>query len=226
MNKRQLLIFGLGDIAEVAHDCFESDTDYEVIGHVVHEKYMPNKHQIEFEVFPFENIGLTHPCNEYSIFIALGYKNLNYNKKLIYNLVKEKGYCTPNYIHSNAVIMTDKIGENNFVLENAVIQARATIGNNNLIGAQSLIGHHSEIKNHNYIGSTACLCGHNKIGSLNFVGSKSVTAGHVTIGDSNYIGPSCKVFNNLNNDEVLIERSTDALNTNYNKIQNVLLKSM
>ena len=86
----------------------------------------------------------------------MGYKNLNYNKKLIYNLVKEKGYCTPNYIHSNAVIMTDKIGENNFVLENAVIQARATIGNN-LIGAQSLIGHHSEIKNHNYIGSTACL---------------------------------------------------------------------
>ena len=50
-----------------------------------------------------------------------------------------------NYISSKACVSTKDIGENNFIIDNSVIQPFVKLGSNIVVMGGGLIGHHSVV---------------------------------------------------------------------------------
>lgn len=187
--KNKLIIFGTGDIAELANFYFSKDSLYEVVAFTVDKQYLNSTKFCNLPVVAFENITEEYPPSVYSIFIALSYSNMNETRKQKYFLAKSLGYSIASYISSNATILNcDCIGENCFILENNTIQPFVSIGNNVTLWSGNHIGHHSKISDHTFVSSHVVISGGVEIGSQCFIGVNATLRDHIKIGNNCVVG--------------------------------------
>ena len=77
MKSKKLIIFGTGDIAQLANHYFENDSEYTVVAFTVDKDYCLSDQFEEKPLVPFEDVQSIYDTNEYEMFIALSYKNMN-----------------------------------------------------------------------------------------------------------------------------------------------------
>src|SRR6056297_2740308 len=119
---RKLVIFGAGDIAELAHYYFTYDSDYEVAAFSVDGDYLKKDRFAKLPVVAFEEVQKAYPAEDCDMFVALSYAKLNAIRKEKYLAAKDMGYGIASYISSRAsVLNNDRIGENCFILEDNTI---------------------------------------------------------------------------------------------------------
>lgn len=207
--KKSLIIFGSGDIAQLAHYYFSTDSDYEVIAFTVDY----NHHTADFfcglPVIAFEDILIKYPPEHYELFIALSYSKLNAIRKSKYLSAKAKGYTIASYISSNATILNNKIGENCFILENNTIQPFVTIGNNITLWSGNHIGHHSTINDHSFLASHIVISGGVEIGEQCFIGVNATLRDHIKIGDKCVIGAGVLLLSDAEPEGVYLGKDTE-----------------
>ena len=104
---KKLIIFGTGDIAQLAHYYFTSDSEYEVEAFTVDSQFIESKTFIEQPVVPFEEVASHYPPDKYDMFIALSYSRLNAVRKEKYLAAKAIGYSLANYISTKATVLND-----------------------------------------------------------------------------------------------------------------------
>ena len=204
MQKKRLLIFGLGQAAELAFFYFKSDSDYSVEAFSVDKAYLKNDQFCGLPVIAFEEIQNKFPPSEFEMFIALGYSEINAIRKKKYLAAKQKGYTLPSYISSRATIFdANNIGDNCFVLENNTIQPFVTIGNNVTLWSGNHIGHHSKVEDHVFVASHAVISGGVKIGSKSFIGVNATLRDNISIGEGCVIGAGALVNKNIRSNYVV-----------------------
>ena len=185
----KIIIFGTGDIAQIANYYFKIDSGHEVVAFTVNEAYLNEK---EFEGLPivsFEEINKLHPPEEYKMFIALSYSKMNKIREAKYHEAKEKGYELVSYVSSKCTYLSQyQPGDNCFIFEDNTIQPFVKIGNNVTLWSGNHIGHHSEIDDHNFISSHVVISGHCKIESNCFVGVNSTLAHKVHLAKETLVG--------------------------------------
>jgi sugar O-acyltransferase (sialic acid O-acetyltransferase NeuD family) len=187
--KKPLVIFGSGDIAQLALFYFSRDSVYEVVAFTVDADYLTNTTFCGLPVFAFEEITKQYSPDQADFFIALSYSKLNTVRKEKYVAVKAKGYQLASFISSHAIILTDNcIGENCFIFENNIIQPFVTIGNNVTLWSGNHIGHHSTIKDHCFIASHVVVSGGVEIGEQCFIGVNATLRDHIKIGERCVVG--------------------------------------
>ena len=69
MNK-PIVIFGAGDIAEVAHYYFKHDSDQDVVAFTVDQEFLDKKELFGLPVIPFEKILDIYPPADFDVFIC------------------------------------------------------------------------------------------------------------------------------------------------------------
>lgn len=189
MSKRKLVIFGHGDIAQLAHYYFSTDTDFEIVAFTVDSEYVDRTTVCDLPLVPFDRITETYPAEYFQLFIALSYSRLNIIRKEKYERAKSLGYTLASYISSRATVLNDqRIGDNCFILENNTIQPFVTIGNNVTLWSGSIICHHSTINDHVFIASHVAVSGHCNIGEQCFIGVNATIRDNISIGDHCIIG--------------------------------------
>lgn len=185
----KLILFGTGDIAQIANYYFDIDSEHEVVAFTVNEEYMTIK---EFEgkpVVAFEKLSQRYPPNECKLFIALSYSDMNRIREQKYNEAKKMGYELVNYISSKCTYLSQySVGDNCFIFENNTIQPFVKIGNNVTLWSGNHIGHHSIIHDHNFISSHVVISGHCEIESNCFLGVNSTLAHKVKIASGTLLG--------------------------------------
>lgn len=185
----KLIIFGTGDIAQIANYYFEVDSEHEVVAFTVDKAFINSEDFEGKPVIPFEEISKVFPSDEYKMFIALSYSNLNKVREVKYLEAKERGYDLVTYISSKCSFMSQfKCGDNCFIFEDNTIQPFVRIGNNVTLWSGNHIGHHSTIYDHNFISSHVVISGHCKINSNSFIGVNATIGHQVEIGRENIIG--------------------------------------
>ena len=185
----KLIIFGTGDIAQIANYYFTIDTEYEVVGFTVNKEYLKMENFEGKPVIAFEDIEKFYPAKDYEIFIALSYSELNKTRAAKYLEAKNKGYKLATYISSKCTFLTKNIcGDNCFIFEDNTIQPFVEIGNNITLWSGNHIGHHSILEDHLFISSHVVISGHCKISSYTFIGVNSTIGHQVTIERENLIG--------------------------------------
>lgn len=185
----QIIIVGLGEIAEMAKEYFTSDSSYSVVAFAGEENYITEDSFMGLPVVRFETLEKTHPANRYKIFVAIGYNRLNRGRGRLYLQIKAKGYELVSYVSSRAFIGENvTIGDNCFILENNVIQREVVIGNDVTLWSGNHLGHRSHIGDHCFVSSHVAISGYCTIGTSCFMGINSCTADHVDIGNDCVIG--------------------------------------
>lgn len=187
--KRKIVIFGTGDIAQLADYYFSSDSEYEVAAFCVDANYLSSEKFCGKPVVSFEEVTTYYPCDEYDFFVALSYTKLNDLRKEKYFAAKSLGYKLASYVSSRATILNNgRIGDNCFILEDNTVQPFVSIGNNVTIWSGNHIGHHSTVHDHCFIASHVVVSGGVIIGESCFVGINVSLRDHIKVGEKCILG--------------------------------------
>lgn len=195
---KELIIFGTGDIAELAYYYFTHDSTYTVVAFTVDQDYISQPLFCSLPVVAFEEINESYNPRNFEIFIALSYSDLNFIRKNKFLEAKQKGYSLASYISSHATVLNEsQVGENCFILENNTIQPYVTIGDNVTLWSGNHIGHHSIISDHVFVASHVVISGGVTIGEQCFLGVNCTIRDHLHIDDQSIVGAGALILGNL-----------------------------
>jgi len=210
MPTKKLVVFGSGDIGQLAHYYFTNASDYDVVAFTIDAAYIKETTFCGVPVVPFEEISDHYPPSEYDLFVALSYAKLNQVRREKYLAAREKGYHIPSYISSHATVLNDgRIGENCFILEDNTIQPFVTIGNNVTLWSGNHIGHHSTIHDHCFLASHIVVSGGVTIDESCFIGVNATLRDHITIGCKSVIGAGVLVLADVEPEGLYIGTATE-----------------
>jgi sugar O-acyltransferase (sialic acid O-acetyltransferase NeuD family) len=184
----KIIIFGVSQLASLAHFYFEHDSPHEVVAFTVDKAYISDSRFRNLPVVPFEEVEKIYPPSEFKMFLPISFKRMNHFRREKYESAKSKGYTCVSYVSSKASTWPDlNIGENCFIFEDNTIQPFVSIGNNCILWSGNHIGHHSIVKDHVFITSHVVVSGCCEIGEHSFFGVNA------TIRDETVIGPETLV---------------------------------
>ncbi len=212
---KDIVIFGVGKIADVIQFYMREDSGLSVKAFTVHEKYITTPEFNGLPVVPFETLEQNYPPEKYDVFVAVGYHCMNATRADFIKQVEAKGYSTISYIHPDSSAPKDLVhGKNCFIMNNVCIHPRVTLGDNVFVWSGAMIGHHSKIGNDCWLTSSCSISGNVTIGNNAFL-AVNATVGHsVTIGNSCFLGANTLVTKNLENDKVVISESSKPIKLN------------
>ena len=203
--KKQVVIFGTGEIAELAHFYMVNDSDFEIVAFTADKAFIRDKFFLGKPLVPFEEIESSYPARDFDMHVALSYSKLNLVREQKYHAAKAKGYHLVSYLCSRSVFWNDlSIGDNCFILENQTIQPTVKIGNNVMIWSGNHLGHGCQIKDHTYLSSHICISGHTVIGERCFIGVNSTFKDFITVGDRVFVAMGALVTRDIKDDSVIL----------------------
>src|SRR5262245_31345823 len=114
----QIVVFGVGQWAELAHFYFEHDSPHQVASFTVDQAFLKQDSFKDLPVVPFEEVERHYPPDRFSMFIPLSFKKMNHLRADRYNSAKARGYQFVSYVSSKATTWPGfDCGENCFIFE-------------------------------------------------------------------------------------------------------------
>lgn len=206
---KEIVIFGTGEIAELADYYMTNDSDFEIVAFTADKEFITKETFRGRPLVAFEEIKDRYPPEKYAMHVALSYSKLNQIREQKYYMAKEAGYELVSYVCSKSVTWPDlSIGDNCLILENQTIQPTAKIGNNVMIWSGNHLGHGCEIKDHAYLSSHICISGHTVIGERCFIGVNSTFKDFIKIGDNVFVAMGAGVTQDVPDDAVVLGSKT------------------
>ncbi|BCF98104.1 hypothetical protein PPGU19_026730 [Paraburkholderia sp. PGU19] len=188
-QRRPLVIFGTGQIAELAWFYFTHDSDYRPVAFTVDRDFINDTKFCGLPVVPFDELHQHYKPDEVELFVALSYAKVNALRTQKVQEVRAAGYRTASYVSSRATVFPGfAAGGNCFILEDNTIQPFAKIGDNVTLWSGNHIGHHSTIEDNCFISSHVVVSGGVRVGAGTFIGVNSTIRDHVSIGERCVIG--------------------------------------
>lgn len=210
MKTQQIIVFGAGEIAELADFYFAHDSQYEVVGFTVDGNYMNRTEFRGRPVLPFEQVVEKFPPERYGLFVAVSYAKLNAVRAEKVAAARASGYRLVSYLSSRATVFPGfDLKENCFILEDNTIQPFASVGANVTLWSGNHIGHHSVIEDDVFLASQVVVSGGVRIGQGSFVGVNVTIRDHVTIGKRCVLGAGALVLENQADFSVVAPRGTE-----------------
>lgn len=196
MKKKEIVIYGKGEFAELMYHFFSNDFKYEVKAFCVDKEFLIENEFCGLPLVSIDNVDKLYPSNKYFGFVAVGYSNMR-NREIMFNKLKDKNYTLVNYISPKALIdKSVSIGENNVFLPFCNIEPFVKINNNNIFWSGVNICHHSMILSHNFIAAKTVVGGNVKIKNMCFIGFSSTIIENLIIDNKSFIGASSLILKN------------------------------
>lgn len=190
MKDKKLIIVGNSAFAEIAHEYFEYDSDYQVVAFSVERPYLKQDTLKGLPVLPFEELQSHFDPATHAVYVAATYTQFNRLRARLAAQAKEKGYSLASYVSSRAFVWRNvELGEHCFIFEDNTVQPFVKIGNNAVLWSGNHIGHHSVIGDNCFISSHVVISGFCDIGANCFLGVNATLANNLSIGADNWIGP-------------------------------------
>lgn len=218
---KPVVLFGTGDFARIAHVYLTEDSPHDVAAFTVDEAYIEQPTLLGKPVVPFERLTETHPPDQYSMYVAIGFSGVNRVRREIYERVKSLGYELISYVSSEAHLVTGvEIGDNCFIFEANVIQPFVRIGNDVVLWSGNHIGHDSTIGDHCFIASHVVVSGNCTIGDSCFIGVNATFRDGVTVGRECVIGAGALIMKDTAPGDVYSVRGTQPSDTKSWELRN------
>jgi sugar O-acyltransferase (sialic acid O-acetyltransferase NeuD family) len=207
---REIVIFGTGEIAELADYYFSRDSKFKVAGFTVDASYLKETTFLGRPIVPFEEVTSTFPQQQYGLFVAVSYSKINDLRASKVAAGRALGYELVSYVSSRATVFPElQIHENCFILEDNTIQPFARIGANVTLWSGNHIGHHSIIEDDVFMASHIVISGGVRVGQGSFVGVNATFRDHVSIGKKCVIGAGALILEDQPDFSVIAPRGTE-----------------
>lgn len=186
---KDIVIVGTGEMAKDIRFFIERYNLFKVIGYAANNKYIKSNEYEGLPIYPLERLEEYVNPNEVYTFVAVSpFQYLNRLRKEMFEMVKLEGFYCPNLISPSAVVLTEKIGEGNWINDFAYLDFDSEIGSNNTIMNHVYISHYSKIGDNNFLVAKTSIGGNTTVGSQNFIGLASIIFSDITVGDRCIIG--------------------------------------
>ena len=217
--KKKLIIVGTGLFPEVARCYFNEFSNYEVIGFACHQQYKQGDAIYGLPLYAIEDLKDTYPPEQVTLFVGIGYKQMNKMRQRVYEELKSLGYGFATFVYPSVKIWsTTTLGENVFIFEGNTIQPFTKIGNNTIFWSGNHLGHHTTVGDHCFISSHVVISGSCKVGNNVFVGVNSTFHDCLTIGDECLIGAGAIISKNTKPKEAYVPSVTKPFPKNSDEI--------
>ena len=215
---KKAIIFGTGSFAELVHYFLTHDSEYKVVAFTVSKDNIEKPQFMDLPLVPFEEIEKSYSPNDYEMYIAVGYNQMNAIRERFYNKAKGKGYQLLTYVSSYATVFTNKIGDNCFIFEDNTIQPFVEIGSNVVLWSGNHVGHHSKLGNHAWVCSHVVISGHCKIGNNCFIGVNATLRDSIELENKTLIGAAALIMKGTKEKEVYSTERTKPFKKNCDEI--------
>lgn len=206
---KEIIIFGIGKISDVIQYFMREVSNLPVIAFTVDKEYIKEDDFNGLPVIPFEDLKAKYSPDRYSVFVALGYHDLNRLRAKKITECEKLGYEIISYVHPDSGIPKDlNFGKNCFIMDNVCIHPRVEIGDNVFVWSGSIIGHHSVIGNNCWLTSGCNISGVVTIGDNCFFAINSTVGHSITLEGNNFIGANSLVTKNAKKGQVFVSEST------------------
>lgn len=217
----KVIIFGVGQIAEIAHFYLKNDSEHEVVAFTVDKEYIQEGEFHGLPVVEYEKITEEYPPSEFKMFVPISYKKVNKIRTEKYRDAKKKGYSFISYISSKATCYSDSIGENCFIFEDNVIQPFTKIGNNCILWSGNHIGHHTTIEDNCFLASHIVVSGSVTVGEYTFIGVNATLRDNIKIGKENVIGAAAVILSDTDDRAVYSPGETKKIKVPSNRLRGI-----
>jgi sugar O-acyltransferase (sialic acid O-acetyltransferase NeuD family) len=191
----QIVIFGAGDIARLAHVYFTRDSEHEVVAFTVDREYRQGDELRGLPLVDFDEVARLYPPDRFQMFVALSYSRMNRVRAAKYEAARGLGYRLVSYVSSRCTFLTDHpVGDNCFILEDNTIQPEVRIGNDVTLWSGNHIGHDAVIEDHCFIASHVVVSGHVRIGAYCFIGVNVTLRNSITIAPRTLLGAGAVIL--------------------------------
>jgi sugar O-acyltransferase (sialic acid O-acetyltransferase NeuD family) len=185
----ELIIFGAGDIARLAHYYFTRDSEHRVAAFTVDRRYRQADSFLGLPLCDFEEVKEQYSPQSHKMFVAMSYAKMNKVRAEKYSQAKEAGYELASYVSSRCSFLTEHpLGDNCFILEDNTIQPFVKIGNNVTLWSGNHIGHDAVIEDHCFLASHIVVSGYVHIHSYCFIGVNATLRNSIEIAAETLIG--------------------------------------
>jgi sugar O-acyltransferase (sialic acid O-acetyltransferase NeuD family) len=207
---KKVVVFGDGDVAQLAHFYMTHDSPDEVVGFTVDGERQSADQFCGLPVSPFEDIVERYSPDEYDMFVALSYSRMNEVRARKYDDAKRRGYNLASYVSTKLVSWPGvEIGDNCFIFENQTIQPFVKIGNDVTMWSGNHIGHHSTIGDHVFMTSHCVVSGHCEVKDYAFLGVNCTLRDGITIGERSVVGAGATVMKSTKENGVYVGPSAE-----------------
>lgn len=218
---KKVIIFGTGEFAELIYLYLTREGNHKVVAFTVHKEQIKDNEFLGLPVISFDSIEKTHPPEKFTMFIAVGYSNVNKKRARIFEEAKSKGYHLLSYVHPSTKLWNEfEMGENCFVFENNTIQPFVKLGNDVIIWSNNVISHHTIIKDHCFIVSHVSIAGHVTIEPYCFFGMNATVRNRIRIAKNCVIGAGAVILEDTKEGEVYSAGTTKKLEVTSDKLKN------
>lgn len=191
----KIVVFGVGQFADVAHFYLTHDSPHDVIAFTVDSEYLKDKEFHGLPVVPFGEVERSYPPDGFKMFVPVSYRRVNKIRGEKYFEAKAKGYELISYVCSKATTWPGLVvGDNCFIFENNVIQPYVKLGNNVIMWSGNHIGHHTTIKDHCFLASHVVVSGSVTIEPYCFLGVNATVRDNIKIAKECVIGMGALVM--------------------------------
>ena len=216
----EVVIFGAGDIARLAHRYFTRDSPHNVAGFAVDRAFKSGETFLDLPLVAFDEVRSRFPPDRCRMFIALSYARMNKARAEKYQEAKSLGYELVSYVSSRCTFLADDpVGQNCFILEDNTIQPFVRIGNNVTLWSGNHIGHDAVIEDHCFITSHVVVSGHVRIGPYCFIGVNATLRNSIEIAPETLIGAGAVVMKNTTPKGVYLPQRAELFNKRSDEIE-------
>ena len=206
---RDVVIFGMGQIAEVVHYYLITEGKRNIVAFTVDEAFRKADQLLGLPVVPFESIEEQYPPETCEMFVAVSFRRVNKDREEKTAAAEAKGYALASHVSPDATVWRGFVAQpNTIIMEHNVIQPFVTVGRNVIMWSGNHIGHHSRIEDNCFIASHAVISGGVTVGEGSFVGVNATVRDNVTIGRRNVLGAGTLILDDTPDAEVFMGEAT------------------
>lgn len=203
-----VVIFGTGEMAEVAHYYLHHEGGHRIVAHTVDAEHVKEPFFFGVPIVAYEDLQRYFPPWSAKMYVAVSFKHVNADREAVCRRVGRWGgpYDLIGHISPKVAEVWNGFepGPNTLIMSGNVIQPFTTIGHDTTIWNGNHIGHHSDIGDHCFIASHAVISGHVRIGDNTFIGVNATIRDNVTIGKRCVIGAGALVLHDVPDDSVVL----------------------
>lgn len=189
MEKEKLIIVGTGQLSNDVRFFVERYQLFDIVGYTINEEYIKDDTYKGLPVYPMERLEEYVDKDDVKFYISISWFHyLNRARESAFLFLKEKGFKAANLISPHATVLTDDIGEGNWICDFAYLDFSTTVGCNNVFRNYAYLGHYARVGDHSFLGAKSLIGGNSKIGNRCFIGIAATVFNDVKIGNKCIVG--------------------------------------
>lgn len=192
-----IVIFGAGQLADVAKAYLDRFSEDRVVGFTVDAAYLEHPQRHGLPVVAWETLEAVFPPDQVQLLGPLSYQRLNRLRRDRHIEARARGYDFTSFVHPSVHNMAEAVGTNCFVLENCVLQPYSVLGEGVMIWSGTHVGHHCKIGDFCFLSSLVGLASGVTVEPGCMIGGQVGVDNGLTIGAESYLQSRAMVRRNV-----------------------------